>query len=134
MLAVDFQHLILPGKPNYYLVCPAHYCNVGPQQDSPIYPIPMQGLILGWNAMVARQPRVELLAQNPTLNQYDYVQRSRWFHFPDYITVRFIALTGHTSTLAIYSRAKYGYYDFKVNQKRVQKWLADLLRMTKRME
>ena len=56
--------------------------------------------------------------------QYQYRQRSLVFRFPDFVDVRYIPIDDHTSTLAIYSRAKYGYSDFGVNKKRVEMWLA----------
>jgi uncharacterized protein (DUF1499 family) len=31
------------------------------------------------------------------------------------------------STLAIYSRSQYGYYDFGANKRRVEKWLEQLV-------
>jgi uncharacterized protein (DUF1499 family) len=40
--------------------------------------------------------------------------------------VQFIPITETSSTLAVYSRARYGYYDFHVNENRVKKWLAAL--------
>ena len=59
--------------------------------------------------------------------QFDYVQRSPRFRFPDIITVRFIPVSPSRSTLAIYSRSVYGRRDFGVNEKRVQEWMALIL-------
>ena len=66
------------------------------------------------------------MAQNRATHQYTYIQRSRLFHFPDTINVKLIALPNHQSTIAIYSRSKYGYGDLGVNKKRVQHWIKQL--------
>ncbi len=126
MLTMDFQHLTLPNKPNYYLVCPAKYCNVTPNQESPIFPVSQKILETAWNKMIASQPRVKLLSSSAEPLQYNYVQRSLVFHFPDYINVRFINISPQQSTVAIYSHAKYGYSDFGVNKTRIIAWLTAL--------
>ncbi len=58
--------------------------------------------------------------------QFDYVQRSARFRFPDIITVRFISVSSSQSTLAIYSRSIYGKSDFGVNRERIDAWLKTL--------
>ncbi len=73
--------------------------------------------------MVAREPRVAMLAEDTQTLQSDYVQRSALWRFPDIITVRFIARTDETSTVAVFSRAIYGYGDLGVNRERVTAWL-----------
>lgn len=123
-MLIDFQQLTLPNTPNYYLSCPAKYCNVTPNQESRIYPISQKILIADWNKAIALQPRVKLISS--TANQFNYVQRSLIFRFPDYISVRFIEITPQQSTIALYSQSKYGYSDFGVNKKRVISWLQAL--------
>jgi len=51
------------------------------------------------------------------------VERSRYFAFPDIMTVRFFKRGEDKSTLAIYSRSVYGRYDFGANRERVEKLL-----------
>ncbi len=53
-------------------------------------------------------------------------ERSAFFGFPDLIDVETIETGEAKSTLAIYSRSKYGYYDFGVNKRRVETWLREL--------
>jgi uncharacterized protein (DUF1499 family) len=57
------------------------------------------------------------------VDQFDIVERSRYFAFPDIMTVRFFKRGEDKSTLAIYSRSVYGRYDFGVNRARVEKLL-----------
>ncbi len=70
------------------------------------------------------------VAEDEEGQQFDYVQRSARFRFPDIITVRFISVaTYHSesqSTLAIYSRSIYGEDDFGVNRERIEGWLKTL--------
>ncbi len=58
------------------------------------------------------------------------MQRSRVFGFPDYLTVKAVAVDSNAGEggagLIIWSRARYGRSDFGVNQARVEAWLAAL--------
>jgi len=125
---IDFKNLQLPSSPNYYLMCPDNYCAAGAQAKSPAFNMPIERLIAVWQDLMKREPRIQLTAQDEQAYHYQYVQRSFLFRFPDYIDIQFIALSNDKSTLAIYSRSKYGYYDFKVNQKRVERWVSDLIK------
>jgi len=123
---VDFRTLTRPQRPNQYLVCPADFCAAATDAVSLIYGVPAAVLQGRWFAMLAQQPRVQQIAVSPDGQQYDFLQRSRLWRFPDTITVRFIPLSETQSTLAIYSRAHYGYSDLGVNRKRVETWLQAL--------
>lgn len=123
---VNFATLTPPNSPNYYLVCPKGYCKVKPHKISPVYPFAVSQLYEKWQQMIKQQPRVELVYKNKENWQYTYVQRSWLFQFKDYITVSFIRMNAKQSTLAIYSHSKTGYYDFGVNRRRVNAWLAAL--------
>lgn len=124
---VNFTDLTRPSSPNYYLACPkGDYCNLTPDQVVPIYPISIETLKAKFMAMLAQQPRITELSYHAQENQYQWIQRSLIFRFPDYITVQFYAVDADHSTLAIVSHSKYGYSDFGVNQKRVETWLAEL--------
>jgi hypothetical protein len=52
-----------------------------------------------------------------------YIQRSPIFGFPDIVTVEFVALGHERCSVAVYSRSRYGGYDFAKNRKRVERWL-----------
>ena len=49
------------------------------------------------------------------------------FGFPNIIDIRVIDIEAARSTLAIYSRSQYGYYDFGANKWRVEMWLKELV-------
>ena len=123
---IDFKTLSLPARPNQYLVCPPNYCAATPHAKSPVYNLSVVDLKARWLAMLARQPHMQQLSVSADGLQYDVIQRSAVIRFPDSITVRFVALGATQSTLAIYSRSQYGYFDFGVNRKRVTSWIEAL--------
>ncbi len=123
---VDFAELKLTDKPNKFLRCPPGFCNTKPHADSPVFDVSVEQLRERWREVVAVQPRVELVAEDEEGQQFDYVQRSLRFRFPDIITVRFISVSSSQSTLAIYSRSIYGKSDFGVNRERIDAWLKTL--------
>ncbi|MFN7097701.1 MAG: DUF1499 domain-containing protein [Gammaproteobacteria bacterium] len=125
---VDFKTLQLPSSPNYYLMCPENYCAATPNEISPIFKRSLVSAELAWQRIVAKQPRTQLLSRDSHEHQFFYVQRSLIFRFPDYITVQIIPLTATTTTIAIYSHSKYGYSDLGMNKKRVQSWVAELMK------
>lgn len=120
---VDFAALRLAANPNQYLICPAGLCAATQQALSPVFDIPAGRLREHWQAVVAAQPRVELLAEYEDGMQIDYVQRSARFRFPDIVTVRFLPVPPAQSTIAVYSRSLYGKSDLGVNRARVEAWV-----------
>lgn len=120
----DFHHLSRPTSPNYYLACPHNYCNIKPDVVSPTYMLPVQKLEQLWLLSIKNEPRFTLRDQKDS--QYEYVQRSLVFRFPDNVSVRFVSLSQDMSSLAILSRSQYGYYDFAVNKRRVTRLLKQL--------
>ena len=120
---VDFATLELSGKPNQYLMCPADLCAARAHAEPPRFDVSAPQLAKAWAAVVAAEPRVGRLAEDAAALQSDYVQRSALWRFPDILTVRFIALSEEASTVAVFSRAIYGYGDLGVNRKRVTRWV-----------
>ena len=121
--SVDFVELKLTDKPNQFLVCPPEFCGTDPHADSPVFDVSVEQLRVRWREVLAAQPRVELVVEDEEGQQFDYVQRSARFRFPDIITVRFISVSPSQSTLAIYSRSVYGKSDLGVNRERIEGWL-----------
>jgi len=122
----DFAKLRPRNRPNWYLVCPPQYCGTTPSRVSPVFDVPAAVLRARWMDIIKRQPRVSQIAVSADKLQFDYIQRSRFFHFPDTITLRLIPVGENTTTLAIFSRSHYGYSDLGVNKARVESWLAEL--------
>lgn len=125
---LDFSSLKKPRKPNTYLMSPPDYCQYPPKTISPIYEISMLDLAGLFETVALAEPRTEKLGSQEIGKdvQVDYVQYSKLIGYPDTITVRFIDLGEGRSTLAVFSRAHYGYRDFGVNEARVKDWMRKL--------
>jgi uncharacterized protein (DUF1499 family) len=76
--------------------------------------------------LIMGEPRSERLARSENGLWTTYVVRSRVMGFPDYASVRVTGLDEGTSTLAIFSRSRFGSSDLGVNKARVTNWLAGL--------
>jgi uncharacterized protein (DUF1499 family) len=94
--------------------------------EAPVYPVDAATLAAAFDAHVMIQPRTTRLAGGPDELWVTYVQRSRVFGFPDYVSVRVFDLPEGGATIAIYSRARFGTSDLGVNFARVQDWVAGL--------
>jgi len=80
--------------------------------------------------LMAKFRQVALARKNTTiLGERDgfatYVQRTNAMGYPDYISVRAVAVEGG-SAFHIWSRSRYGLRDFGVNKARVLSWLDKL--------
>ena len=124
---MDFQTLVLTSwKRNQYLVSPDDYCSAKAHMVSPTFDLSVEELRERWMTMIASQPRIETRKADDEAMQYEFIQRTKIMRFPDIITVRFISLEQRRSTLAVYSRSRYGRRDFGVNKDRVRAWLEAL--------
>lgn len=122
------------GKPNSYRLLPAGMGSQPADAEAPVYPVDSATLATAFDAHAMAQPRTERLAGDVNSLWMTYVQRSRVFGFPDYVSVRFFDLPGGGSSLAVYSRARYGQSDMGVNFKRVQAWVEGLQPLARRLE
>ncbi len=125
---IDFETLRLKKKPNQYIVAPEGLCKeVTPHRIAPVYSVSAVELRKHWDDFVAKQPRITQKDADEAHLKFELVQRTALFRFPDTITVQFIQLPDpNQSTLAIYSRSKYGRSDFGQNKKRINSWLSAL--------
>lgn len=119
------------GKPNEYWVLPGNPDASREGEAAQVYPVPAPDLARAFDAVALAAPRTERIAGSPEDGWMTYVQRSRIFGFPDYVSVRVMAAgeegaTGEGSTLAILSRSRFGVSDFGVNRARVRAWLRAL--------
>lgn len=125
--AMDFKNLTLTAKPNQYLVAPEGLCaRAKPHLAAPEFAAAPTALRARFRDVALAQPRVvQTGADDATLTD-TYVQRSALLGFPDTVTVQFLAAGSGGSSLAIYSRSRYGYSDLGVNKVRIDAWLREL--------
>jgi uncharacterized protein (DUF1499 family) len=128
--AVHLADLRSPLPKPGFLFCPPGYCPAAEAVASPLFPLPWERLHEYWTEVISGEKRVETIAADPDNRRFVYIQHSPAFRFPDVITVEFVQLGPNRSSIAIYSRSRYGHYDFGKNRKRVGKWLALLEKMT----
>jgi uncharacterized protein (DUF1499 family) len=107
-----------------FLACPPGYCQVTEAITSPVFALPWERLRDYWTEVISGEKRLETIAADPDSRRFAYIQHSPTFRFPDIITVEFVQLGPDRSSIAVYSRSRYGRYDFGKNRKRVVKWLA----------
>jgi uncharacterized protein (DUF1499 family) len=120
---IEFDILQPPKTPNNFLVCPKDYCVFGADKEAPVYDMPVNKLRNIFFEAMELNPYMSIEKNYDDVDQFDIVERSRYFAFPDIMTVRFFKRGEDKSTLAIYSRSVYGRYDFGVNRERVEKLL-----------
>jgi uncharacterized protein (DUF1499 family) len=121
---LDFQQLVLPSSPNAAFAAPPGF-PVQAQLDTPLFPVPPEQLFETMKALAVTFPRTWLLADWPDLKQAQWVERSAMLGFPDIIVAQAVPRESG-SGLLLYSRSRYGWSDFGVNRKRVEKWIAGL--------
>jgi len=122
--AVSIAELHSPLPKPGFLFCPPGYCLASEAIASPVFPLPWERLHEYWTEVISGEKRVETIVADPDHRRFVYIQHSPTFRFPDIITVEFVPLGPNRSGIAIYSRSRYGHYDFGNNRKRVGKWLA----------
>ena len=110
----------IPG--NAFLACPAGYCAATALQ-SPVFALPVDRLVEKWALMIAGEHGVVRVEDQPGAHRIVFIQHTPLLRFPDIVTVEFAALAPDRSSLAIYSRARYGRGDFGTNRRRVLRWL-----------
>ncbi len=121
---VDLARLKSPLPRASWLACPPGYCAAAEARPSPVFDIPWQRLRDYWGEIVADNHRLAAVETDPEARRYAYIERSPLLRFPDIVTVEFVALGPTRSSVAIYSRSRYGKYDFSKNRKRIERWLA----------
>ena len=118
---VDPQTAKRGKRPNQYFLLPG-----ADRSPAPEYEMSAAALATKFDAMAMGQADIKVLAGNASDLWVTYIQRSRLMRYPDYISVKFIALENDRSTLAIYSRSRFGRSDLGVNKARIKAWIKAL--------
>lgn len=122
-MLLDFTEIPSERRPNCCLACPAYWNRSDRDLTVPVFAVPVERLREAVIAVAGRQPRTQMLHLDRDAGQAEFEQRSRVLRFPDRLTAAFESLGCNRSSLAIFSRARYGYWDFGVNRRRVEYWL-----------
>jgi uncharacterized protein (DUF1499 family) len=126
--AVDIAALRSPLPQPSYLACPPGYCRAGEAVASPVFDEPWPQLRDAWRALIAALPRVVEVMHDPQHRRFAYVVHTAVFSFPDIVTVEFVAQAQNRSSIALFSRSRYGKSDFGKNRERATAWLLALQR------
>ena len=129
--AVNIAALRSPLPKPAFLACPPHYCGAAEAITSPVFDMSWDRLRQYWNEVISGQARVVTVMVDEDAKRSVYIQHSAAFRFPDIITVEFVPLDANRSSIAIFSRSRYGEYDFAKNRKRVERWLVLLQKVAR---
>jgi uncharacterized protein (DUF1499 family) len=119
--AVSIAELPRPLARPGFLACPPSYCAAA-NMTSPVFDMPWDQLREYWKDMIAETPTVRVVAEFEHRRAV-YIEHSPILRFPDIVTVELVSLGPERSSIAVYSRSRYGAYDFAKNRKRVDRWL-----------
>jgi uncharacterized protein (DUF1499 family) len=121
----EFETLERRRWPNDYLVLPDGFEGRSePDRRSPRFGVSRDELGLLVKRVALAEPRTVLLESDEDGCRFVFRQRSKVFRFPHVITIECFRAGGDASTLAVWSRAKYGFAGGGVNRKRIERWIA----------
>ena len=123
---IDPITVVRPPSPNTYLVAPQSLVEAQVDLEAPVYIAPAATMAQAFNEYVLTQPNALPVEGRVESLWLTFVQRTPTLKMPDYISVKFIELEGGKSTIAIYSRSRFGYGDMGVNKARITAWLQSL--------
>ena len=114
------------ADPNHFRVAIEALAEQPVDLSAAIYASNPTFLAKAFDTFVMQQPSVSRVAGSPEQGWITYVQRTKWLRMPDYISVKFLDLPNGNSTIAIFSRSRFGQGDLGVNEARVRLWLESL--------
>ena len=122
----DLRTLSKSAAPHDALACPPDTCAAEADFQSPVLAGTPAEVTETARAKLSGQPRTEVVAEAPELNQVVLVQRTAVLRFPDTVWVQAVTTPQGTSII-LYSSSNVGYWDFGVNRRRVEDWLQILV-------
>lgn len=112
--------------PNSFRIAPAGTEVTRVDQEAEIYAASASVISEALDTFILTQPRTVRVAGYPQDNFLTYAQRTKSLKFPDYVSIKVIEIGENRSTIAVYSRSRYGYGDMGVNKARVLRWVETL--------
>ena len=126
---INFKELVLKNTRNQYLVLPKNFISKSkPNLISPVFKCNVNELQSVFIEFINSQNRIRNIVLDKKNYKFSCIQSTRVFRFPDIIDFEFLSINIDYSSVAIYSRSRYGYYDFNVNKRRVMLWLDEISR------
>lgn len=122
---VDPTTVELRGTPNEVLAAPSGTTRAEPHIVTQVHAERPEALLARFDAVARAQPRTRVVAGAVDGGTITYVQRSAVIGFPDYVSVKAVAVD-EGAGLVVYSRSRYGQDDWGVNRQRVKTWLGEL--------
>jgi uncharacterized protein (DUF1499 family) len=114
---VDPETAPRPSSKNWAVTGPSE------KHAAPTYALAPADLAAQFDAFARQQPRTHRIGGSPAEGMMTYEVRSKLVGYPDFVSVKVIDLGDGTSTLALFSRSRFGYGDQGVNAKRLRDWL-----------
>jgi uncharacterized protein (DUF1499 family) len=90
------------------------------------YACPPARLYAALRDVALAEPRTVLQSEAPEEFHMSFVQRTKFWRFPDDVVAQIEATEDGGAALTLSSKARYGVEDFGVNKRRVKRWLAAL--------
>ncbi|HKM74508.1 MAG TPA: DUF1499 domain-containing protein [Stellaceae bacterium] len=115
--AVSIPELRSPLPKAGFLACPSDYCPAAEAATSPVFDMAWDRLRDYWTEVISGETRVVRVLADFGPRRYIYIKHSPVFRFPDIVTVELVPLGPNRSSIALYSRSRYGEYDFAKNRK-----------------
>ena len=120
-MGFEVERFTPPRTWNWALIAPAGKSLPGAARSAPAFSADLDSLRRALRQAAAAEPKTVLLAEEGGCLRFR--ARSRLFGFPDHIDVQLLEPEPGRVSLAIFSRARYGLYDFGVNRRRARRWL-----------
>ena len=123
-MGFELERFTPPRAWNWALISPAGKSVPGASRSSPVFSAELDSLRRAVRQVAAAEPNTVLVAEEGDCLRFR--ARSRLFGFTDLIDVQLVEPEPGRVSLAIFSRARYGFYDLGVNRRRARRWLRAL--------
>ena len=118
---------VAPCKtPNCFFLAPEGQLSHPPDAISPVFGASAYEMAQIFEEFALAQRATERVAGAPEDLHMTFVQRTPRLQAPDYVSVRFFDLDQGQSSLAIFSRSRFGHSDLGVNAARIEAWIGGL--------
>jgi uncharacterized protein (DUF1499 family) len=112
-----FDALKRPASPNNWLVAPGGFV-VEPDAVAPVFNVPMRDLIDTFKLVTLQSKGVAVVEESA--RAIHVVATTPLMRFKDDVWALFMPVAENTSTLALYSASRVGYWDLGTNRRRVK--------------